>query len=232
MSFRVTTRQTVQGFRRFLTVDSKRTIQLVPLAKQACRSSVRSLSTLNVAKNGRFLVGYNRASYSVFNVPSKQQYVRYYSVIEEESSAPVIDFAKMTEIVTEKDPAYVVVDVREPDEFAEGHIPGSINIPCKSSPGAFGLQPEEFRLTFGFDKPATDKTLVFYCLGGIRSSISEELAGTCDYSKRLNYKGSWEDWVANRGAVEFPPPEQKKDEGKAENKPEEAEPKKEETEKK
>jgi len=136
---------------------------------------------------------------------------RHYSVIEEEGSAPVIDFNKMKTIVKEKKPEVVVVDVREPDEYKTGHIPGAINIPCKSSPGAFGLSPEEFKLTFGFSKPAKDRTLVFYCLGGIRSSISEELAGTCEYSKRLNYKGSWEDWVANKGAIEYPKEEKKAD---------------------
>ncbi|QOU21603.1 hypothetical protein BRETT_001328 [Brettanomyces bruxellensis] len=143
---------------------------------------------------------------------------RHYSVIEEEGSAPVIDFNKMKTIVKEENPGFVVVDVREPDEYKTGHIPGAINIPCKSSPGAFGLSPEEFKLTFGFAKPAKDKTLVFYCLGGIRSSISEELAGTCEYSKRLNYKGSWEDWVANKGAIEYP-----KEEKAAEKEPAEPE---------
>ena len=143
---------------------------------------------------------------------------RHYSVIEEEGSAPVIDFNKMKTIVKEENPGFVVVDVREPDEYKTGHIPGAINIPCKSSPGAFGLSPEEFKLTFGFAKPAKDKTLVFYCLGAIRSSISEELAGTCEYSKRLNYKGSWEDWVANKGAIEYP-----KEEKAAEKEPAEPE---------
>lgn len=118
--------------------------------------------------------------------------------------------------MSKKDPAVVIVDVREPDEYKAGHVPGAINIPCKSSPGAYGLSPEEFKLTFNFEKPSTDKTLVFYCLGGIRSSISEELAGTCDYSKRLNYKGSWTDWVANKGEVE-------KNEEKAEPKAEKSE---------
>ncbi|RFA19830.1 rhodanese-like domain-containing protein [Subtercola boreus] len=33
-------------------------------------------------------------------------------------------------------PSPVVIDVREPDEFASGHVPGAINVPLGSLPGA------------------------------------------------------------------------------------------------
>lgn len=94
-------------------------------------------------------------------------------------------------------PETVIVDVREPVEFQDGHIPSAINIPFKSSPGALDLSPEDFQENFGFDKPAKDKELIFYCLGGVRSSAAEDLANTFGYPKRGNYIGSWEDWVSN-----------------------------------
>lgn len=129
---------------------------------------------------------------------------RFYSVIENGLAAPVVEFDKMKEIVRDVENGndeYVIVDVRENDEFASGHIRNAINLPCKSSPGALGLDPEEFKLTFGFDKPGNDKTLVFYCLAGVRATISEELASTFDYEKRLNYSGSFRDWISNNGEV-------------------------------
>lgn len=129
---------------------------------------------------------------------------RFYSVIENGLAAPVVDYNKMKEIVEKNDPNYVIVDVRENDEFAAGHIPHAINLPCKSSPGALGLDPEEFKLTFGFDKPSKDKTLVFYCLAGVRAAISEELASTFDYEHRLNYAGSFKDWINHNGKIEYP----------------------------
>ncbi|QPG73580.1 hypothetical protein FOA43_000892 [Brettanomyces nanus] len=201
MSFRAISRQTSQILKR----TNLKGLEFA-LPRPLLVGSVRSLSTVQhqLPITGQWrgswqpLVGF---SINLLN----RRAVRYYSVIEEESSAPVIDFNKMKDIAAGKDSTYVIVDVREPDEYKTGHIPNAINVPCKSSPGAYGLNPEEFHLTFGFEKPAKDKTLVFYCMGGIRSSISEELAGTCDYSKRLNYKGSWEDWVANRGAIEYSP---------------------------
>lgn len=144
---------------------------------------------------------------------------RQYSVIENESNAPIIDFIKMNEIVKNFDSnKYVIVDVRENDEFNAGHIPNAINIPCKSSPGALGLHPDEFKLSFGFDKPSTDKTLIFYCLAGVRSTMSEELAGTFGYENRLNYLGSFKDWMNNHGEIEIPKIEEESTEEKVEKK--------------
>jgi rhodanese-related sulfurtransferase len=134
--------------------------------------------------------------------------IRKYSLIENQDAAPLINFTQMQDIVNKQekgvDSKYIIVDVREPDEFAAGHIPNAINIPAKSSPGALGLDPEEFKLTFGFDKPSTDKTLVFYCLAGVRATMSEELAYTFGYQHRLNYVGSFREWLDNKGEIEFP----------------------------
>lgn len=90
-----------------------------------------------------------------------------------------------------------IVDVREPEEFAEGHIPGAVNIPFKSSPGALGLEPTEFEDTFEVAKPPTHKPVLFYCQGGVRSSAAEQLASAYGYKNRLNYKGSYADWLAH-----------------------------------
>lgn len=120
--------------------------------------------------------------------------------------APIVDFAQMRELVREHKPNVVLVDVREPDEFAAGHIPGAINVPVKSAPGALGLHEEEFKLRFGFDKPDTDKTLVFYCLAGVRATMADELAYTFGYNHRLNYAGSFNDWVQQNGPIETPAP--------------------------
>ncbi|OBA21521.1 Rhodanese-like protein [Metschnikowia bicuspidata var. bicuspidata NRRL YB-4993] len=98
-------------------------------------------------------------------------------------------------------PGALLIDVREPSEFQEGHIPGARNVPFKSSPGAFDLSEEEFEESFGFEKPAKDQHLVFYCLGGVRLTAAEELANSFGYTNRGNYVGSWEDWVAHENAA-------------------------------
>ena len=53
----------------------------------------------------------------------------------------------------------VVVDVREPKEFAEGHIPGAVNVPLS------GFAPDKLPNAMG-------KKLVLNCLGGKRSGLA------------------------------------------------------------
>lgn len=121
---------------------------------------------------------------------------RFYGVISLQP-AKVFKYDDMKRIVDEAKPETVILDVREPVEFQEGHIPGAYNVPFKSSPGALDLPEEEFEEAFGFEKPAKELQLVFYCLGGVRSTAAEELAQSFGYNKRANYVGSWEDWVAH-----------------------------------
>lgn len=120
-------------------------------------------------------------------------------VIEVDQKAKIYSYDQMkalsANLPEKKD--VVLVDVREPSEFNEGHIPGAINVPFKSSPGALGLDAEDFQDKFGMAKPDPKKELIFYCLAGVRSSAAEELAATFGYKHRGNYKGSWEDWVKN-----------------------------------
>ncbi|ODV80097.1 Rhodanese-like protein [Suhomyces tanzawaensis NRRL Y-17324] len=122
---------------------------------------------------------------------------RGYSVLTATPDAKIYKYDEVKQIASSPDkfPNTVLVDVREPVEFLDGHIPGAINVPFKSSPGALDLSEEEFQEHFGFAKPTDDKELVFYCLGGVRSAAAEELAATFGYNKRGNYIGSWEDWV-------------------------------------
>lgn len=144
---------------------------------------------------------FHNSSKSLINSTSR----RLYSVLTEAPEAKLYKYNDIKEVIThpENHQDSVLIDVREPNEFGDGHIPGAINIPFKSSPGALDLSEEDFQENFGFSKPSTDKELIFYCLGGVRSTAAEELANTFGYKKRGNYVGSWEDWVANENANEI-----------------------------
>lgn len=124
---------------------------------------------------------------------------RHYSVLTQ-SAAKEYKYQDVKKLVQEPGTA-LLIDVREPAEFHEGHIPGAKNVPFKSSPGAFDLTEEEFEESFGFPKPAKDQPLVFYCLGGVRLTAAEELANSFGYTKRGNYVGSYEDWVTQEHAA-------------------------------
>lgn len=136
------------------------------------------------------------------NIHKQVGATRLYSVLTQ-CDAKLYNYEDIKKLSSqpEKFPNTVLVDVREPVEFEEGHIPGALNVPFKSSPGAFDLPEEDFEESFGFSKPAKDKELVFYCLGGVRSTAAEELANSFGYTKRGNYVGSWEDWVTHENAA-------------------------------
>ena len=55
------------------------------------------------------------------------------------------------------DETAVIVDVREPDEYAAGHIPGSVNLPLSAPEGAKTLWPDR------------ETPLYLYCATGDRS---------------------------------------------------------------
>lgn len=64
--------------------------------------------------------------------------------------------AQLSQVLKEKKDAYVLVDVRDEFEFAEGHIEGAINIPAESFAAKSGVLPKE-------------KGIIVYCNSGGRS---------------------------------------------------------------
>ena len=75
---------------------------------------------------------------------------------------PPIEIAQARSIV---DQGGQLVDVRTPEEFAEGHLPGALNRPVDS----ISEHPEEF----------AGSTLVLYCRSGMRSRVAaQHLNGT------------------------------------------------------
>jgi rhodanese-related sulfurtransferase len=91
--------------------------------------------------------------------------------------------------------------VREPSEHRAGTIPSALNIPITSQPDALLLPPEEFEDRFGFEKPALDAEVVFFCKAGVRSRAAAGVAKAAGYGKVGEYEGSWNDWVAKGGEV-------------------------------
>jgi len=77
----------------------------------------------------------------------------------------------------------VVVDVREVEEFAAGHIPGAINMPLSV------FQPSRL-------PDAGDKTLVLNCLGGKRSAMALEKCGVAQAAVDTHLAGGFGAWQA------------------------------------
>ena len=76
-----------------------------------------------------------------------------------------------------------VLDVREPDEYAEGALVGALHIPR----GHLEAQVEGRIL----DK---DVTVVVYCAGGVRSAFAAKTLGELGYTKVLSMAGGYGKW--------------------------------------
>ena len=71
---------------------------------------------------------------------------------------------------------YIVIDVREPEEYANGHVKGALNIP-----------PSE--LMAGSDKlkdVPKDAAIILYCLSGSRSNVSKNMMEQLGYTNITN----------------------------------------------
>ncbi|MFN5603941.1 MAG: ThiF family adenylyltransferase, partial [Actinomycetes bacterium] len=76
-----------------------------------------------------------------------------------------------------------VLDVREPDEYAEGALLGALHIPR----GHLEAQIEGRIL----DK---DSTVVVYCAGGVRSAFAAKTLGELGYGNVLSMAGGYGKW--------------------------------------
>ncbi|MCW2283007.1 rhodanese-related sulfurtransferase [Rhodoblastus acidophilus] len=84
----------------------------------------------------------------------------------------------------------LLLDVREPDEFAAGHIPGAVNFPLSR------FEPQNLPREAG-------KRIVFSCRSGQRTQRAMEMArlgGRSDAN--THYAGSMNDWLAAGEPVE------------------------------
>lgn len=83
--------------------------------------------------------------------------------------------------IAEKD--FLLIDVRTPEEFAEGHIPGAINIDVKN---------EDFT-----EKIATiskEEAVYLYCKSGGRSTKATTILSSLGYENITNLSGGFEAW--------------------------------------
>lgn len=70
----------------------------------------------------------------------------------------------------------IIIDVREPFEFAMGHVKGALNIPpSKLMAGAKQL-----------DGVAKDTEIILYCRSGSRSAVSMNILSSMGYTKLIN----------------------------------------------
>ena len=99
---------------------------------------------------------------------------------------PTIDHAAFAHSVAQK--AVAVIDVREPHEYAAGHVPGAVNMPLsKFSPAAL----------------PTSKPVVLICQAGGRSAKALQQALDAGCRDICHYAPGTGGWKNSGGAIEL-----------------------------
>ena len=90
----------------------------------------------------------------------------------------------MDEAITmmEEESGYIILDVRTPEEFADKHIPGAVNIPNET------IGTEEIP-----ELPDKDQLILVYCRSGNRSVQASEKLAALGYTNILEF-GGINDW--------------------------------------
>jgi sulfur-carrier protein adenylyltransferase/sulfurtransferase len=87
----------------------------------------------------------------------------------------------------------VLVDVREADEWAQGHVPGALFIPR----GFLELRVEE-------KVPDRSKEVILYCAGGTRSALAARALKDLGYENVSSMAGGFGRWKESGFPIEMP----------------------------
>ena len=84
----------------------------------------------------------------------------------------------------------VVIDVREPGEFAQGHLPGAVNLPR----GVLEFQVHAHPAIAGRTTGSSALPLLLYCLTGGRSALAADSLGQLGFEDVRSLAGGLQAW--------------------------------------
>lgn len=84
-----------------------------------------------------------------------------------------------------------VLDVRTPQEYAEGHVPGAVNVPHDQLASRLAEVPK-------------DKDMVLYCKSGRRAGIAADLLAAAGYTRLSHLEGDMPAWIEQGRPVAKP----------------------------
>ncbi len=85
------------------------------------------------------------------------------------------------------DQALVVLDVRTPAEYAEGHVPGAINIPN----GELAARVAEL-------SDAKGRDIVVYCRSGVRAAQALDVLDKAGFKRLFHLQGDYNRWTEEK----------------------------------
>jgi molybdopterin/thiamine biosynthesis adenylyltransferase/rhodanese-related sulfurtransferase len=103
-----------------------------------------------------------------------------------------VDAAQARELVESAEPP-LLVDVREDDEWNEGHIPGAVHVPR-------GFLESRIEAA----APDRSQPVVVYCAGGSRSAFAAKTLEELGYENVVSLTGGYTDWKRNGFPTQLP----------------------------
>ena len=102
-----------------------------------------------------------------------------------EAAGPgLIEPKALGERIAWADRALVVLDVRTPAEYAEGHVPGAINIPN----GELAARVAELA-------DAKSRDIVVYCRSGVRAAQALDVLDKAGFKRLFHLQGDYNRWT-------------------------------------
>ena len=113
------------------------------------------------------------------------------------TGADLVDEAKgrvkqisASDAIRDQNDETVYLDVREPNEWNLGHVPGAMHIPRGTLEGKIeGMIPRE-------------KKVVVYCASGNRSALAADTMQAMGYTDVASMSGGFRSWADSGGQVE------------------------------
>ncbi len=98
-------------------------------------------------------------------------------------------------------PDVLFIDARSPGEYADGHIPGAVNLQytqnaIDGTPPYFKPQ-EDLRQMYTNIGATADKLIIPYCSTGVRSAVTYFTLRLIGYDKVKLFSGSWSEWTSH-----------------------------------
>jgi len=98
-----------------------------------------------------------------------------------------------TELIklSETDPSLLILDVRTPQEYAQGHVPKAKLIPHT-----------ELKSRLAEINDAKDKTVVVYCKSGYRAGIAQSILTEAGFTRVMHLDGDMSGWKSAKLPIE------------------------------
>ena len=99
---------------------------------------------------------------------------------------------------------FILLDVREPDEFDEGEIPFAFNLPRGKI--EFDIGSQKYWDEQAWDIPEKDAEIITYCKKGARGALATDILIKLGYTNVKNVYGGYTKWLDPEADIDAPEP--------------------------